>query len=71
MTDSELGAVFRLRLDGSAKRLATFTAKYRNLQGVAVDEDGALYLVASHTPPLPSFVFKLTPRDPRGICPAA
>lgn len=62
ITDSEVGAVFRFDLDGRGKRYVSFRSIYKNLEGLAVDEEGVLYIAVSNIPPLPSVILKLKER---------
>jgi sugar lactone lactonase YvrE len=66
ITDGRRGAIFRFDLDGRGGELIRFTSRYRNLEGIALGEDGAIYVGSRRGDPVPSLVFKITPHQADG-----
>ena len=48
VTDNGWGAIFAVAMDGAVEKIAQFRRSYRDLQGIAVDEKGTLYVVTSN-----------------------
>lgn len=63
LTDRAWGAIFRLSPDGTVKKIIQFHRMYRDLQGVAVDEKGTVYVTTSDghdsTSFMPSHLFRI------------
>lgn len=63
VTDTAWGAIFRIFPDGRKEKIVQFARMYRDTQGVAVDEQGSVYVITSDgfasTSFMPSFLFHI------------
>lgn len=63
ISDNAWGAVFHVTRTGEVAKVVQFRRPYRDLQGIAVDEQGRLYVVTSDgfdsTSFMPSFLFRV------------
>ncbi|WP_269525236.1 NHL repeat-containing protein [Coraliomargarita parva] len=60
VTDSSTGSVFRFDMEGKVELLMCFSPKYQNLAGIAFDEMGRLYLVASNPDSKDATIFQVS-----------
>ncbi|MBI4268297.1 hypothetical protein HY627_00495 [Candidatus Uhrbacteria bacterium] len=63
VADSGWGAIFRLFPDGTRNKIIQFRRMYRDVQGVAIDDQGSVYATTADgfgsTSFMPSFLFKI------------
>lgn len=69
VSDSKKGAVFRFNLLGEGGPMVSFGKRYRELEGIAVDDRGSIYVASRKKDPVPSIIFKITERSPRDLPP--
>jgi sugar lactone lactonase YvrE len=64
VTDALAGGVFAFDRDGRGRRIVAFGPQFRNVEGIAVDATGTLYVGIRNPTPLPSYVLRIRPRRP-------
>ncbi|MEN8259433.1 MAG: NHL repeat-containing protein [Pseudomonadota bacterium] len=64
VTDSKKGAIFRFDLAGRGGPMVHFSNRYRNLEGIAFDDKGSIFVASRKDDPVPSVIFKITEHSP-------